>query len=97
MRAECSHKRICAEYERLLTLCQKSLASWRNQRDEFIRFGLRGKKVADELLRITPGHTRACCCAKSIARPAASARKSVGTIMRASCVLPWTSNIQPPE
>ena len=40
-------------------LCQKSLESWRNQRDEFIRFGLRGKKVADELLRLQAHYARA--------------------------------------
>src|SRR5260370_38172149 len=59
MHAEHSYKRICTEYERLLMLCQQSLESWRNQREEFIRFGLRGKKVTDELLRMQAHYARA--------------------------------------
>jgi hypothetical protein len=60
MSAELSYKTaVCTEYERLLLLCQKSLESWRNQREEFIRFGLRGKKVADELLRLQTHYARA--------------------------------------
>ena len=59
MHAERPYKRICAEYKRLLMLCQKSLESWRSQREEFIRFGLRGKKVADELLRLQADYARA--------------------------------------
>jgi hypothetical protein len=49
---------VCNEYERLLILCQRSLESWRNQREEFIRFGLRGKKVAEELLRLQADYAK---------------------------------------
>jgi hypothetical protein len=50
---------VCKEYERLLIFSQKALESWRNRREEFTRFGLRDRTVADELLRLQADYAKA--------------------------------------
>jgi hypothetical protein len=50
---------VCTESERLRSLSQKALEIWRNRREEFTRFGLSGKIVADELLRLQANYAKA--------------------------------------
>jgi hypothetical protein len=60
MDTELSYKTaFCTEYERLLCVCVQSRDSWRHRREETAKSGLRGKEVADELLRLQANYAKA--------------------------------------
>jgi hypothetical protein len=50
---------ICAEYERLLHECQRSLENWRRRREEVGEAHLRGKEIGDELQRLQANYAKA--------------------------------------
>lgn len=54
-----SNTAVCAEYERLLFLCEYALNAWRERREEVSDSGLRGEEVAGELLRLQASYARA--------------------------------------
>jgi hypothetical protein len=50
---------VCAEHERLRTVCQDALEKWRARREEISAAGLSGKQIADELLRLQADYAKA--------------------------------------
>jgi hypothetical protein len=50
---------VCAEHERLRTVCQDALERWRRRREEISAAGLSGKQIADELLRLQADYAKA--------------------------------------
>ncbi|MGB7846684.1 MAG: hypothetical protein WBL63_13795 [Candidatus Acidiferrum sp.] len=50
---------ICADYDQVLTVCQKALEKWRSRREQIASSGLSGKEVADELLRLQADFAKA--------------------------------------
>lgn len=51
---------VCLEYQRLLTTCQKSLASWQQQTALMARYTRNGQREAVELKRLRIQYSRAC-------------------------------------
>ena len=51
---------VCFEYQRLLTTCQKSLASWQQQTALMARQARTGQRAALELKRLRSQYSRAC-------------------------------------
>ena len=50
---------ICSDYERLLKESQRGLVAWRERSEEVSRFGLKGKRIGDELQKLQADYATA--------------------------------------
>ena len=51
---------VCLEYQRLLTTCERSLASWQQQSALVARHGIASQTGTNELKRLKNQYSRAC-------------------------------------